>query len=129
MGLFTPLTYEQKYGHLSNPSGVLASGQANFEDPLQIETTTVFTSSVPLLNRNGLVYTENNYLSNAKQSRDFSINDFQVFNPYIHYYPSPNAGNGIINKKASAFEINTSGFYNLAVSGFNMYNTKYRPLS
>jgi hypothetical protein len=128
MGLFSPLTYDEKYGHVSNPSGVWASGEANFEDPLQTEVTTIFTSSVPLLNRNGTIYTENTYLSNAQQSRNFSINDFQVFNPYIHYSPSPNAGAGIITQKSSAFEINTSGFYTLAVSGFNIYNTKYRPL-
>jgi hypothetical protein len=125
MGLFTPLTSGEK--SLSEfPSGVLASGEANFEDTSQTETVTVFTTVTPLLNRNGFNFTENVNLSNAPLSRDLSINDFSIFNPYIHYVKNPNGGGGVIEQSPFSFKINTSTFYNLAVSGFNIYNTKYR---
>ena len=125
MGLFTPLTSGEK--SLSEyPSGILASGEANFEDISQAEIVTVFTTSVPVLNRNGFNFTENTKLSNAPLSRDLSINDFEIFNPYIHYVKSPKGGKGVIETSSYAFEIDTTSFYNLAVSGFNIYNTKYR---
>lgn len=127
MGLFSPLTSEQKSIALF-PSGILPSGEANFEDTSQVETINVFNTGVPLLNRNGLNFTENVNLSNAPLSRDLSINDFQVFNPYIHYSKNPNGGLGKLDQTPYAFEINTSGFYNLAVSRFNIYSKKYREL-
>jgi hypothetical protein len=125
MGLFTPLTSGEK--SLSGyPGGILASGEGNFEDISQTEIVTVFTTSVPVLNRNGFNFTENTKLSNAPLSRDLSINDFEIFNPYIHYVKSPKGGKGVIETSSYAFEIDTTSFYNLAVSGFNIYNTKYR---
>jgi hypothetical protein len=123
MGLFTPLTSAEK--SLSTyPSGILASGEANFEDISQTEIVTIFTTSVPVLNRNGFNFTENNKLSNAPLSRDLSINDFKIFNPYIHYVKSPTGGRGILEISSYAFEIDTASFYNLSASGFNIYNTK-----
>jgi hypothetical protein len=138
MGLFSPLTYEEKYG--PNPSqvwkatnSVFISGQANFEDPNQTESylngKTQYTTTLPLLNRNGLDFTENTDLSNARITKDFSINDFSVFNPYVHYFANPNAGQGMLDKTSAAFEINTSTFYNVAISGFNIYSKKYRIIS
>ena len=138
MSLFAPLTYAEKYGPdpevvWQSGSSVFISGQANFEDPTQTESylngKVVYTTTAPLLNRSGLDFTENAYLSNARVSKNFSINDFSVFNPYIHYYPNPNGGQGVINKISFAFEINTSGFYNIAVSGFNIYSKEYRKIS
>jgi hypothetical protein len=125
MGLFTPLTSGEK--SLSEyPSGILASGEANYEDTSQAEIVTVFTTSVPVLNRNGFNFTENNNLSNAPLSRDLSINAFTIFNPYIHYVKSPKGGQGMLEISSYAFEIDTASFYNLSASGFNIYNTKYR---
>jgi hypothetical protein len=138
MGLFSPLTSEQKFIHIQPlngpgdwPSGILASGEANFEDPTQLDSGRAFTTSTALLNHSGLYFTENNALSNGPFSRDCSINDFSIFNPYIHYKPHPDAAGEIdpIVPIDPKFTIIISGFYNLAVSGFNIYNTKYRPLS
>lgn len=129
MSLFTPLTYEEKYVHLQYPSGILASGEANFADTSQVEIVNTFDTVNSPLNRNGLNFTENSYLSNASLSRDLSINDFQIFNSYVHYVPNPNGGDGQLETVPYAFKINTSEFYNKAVSRFNIYNTKYRPLS
>jgi hypothetical protein len=138
MTLFRPLTYEEKYGPQpevtwQSSNSVFISGQANFEDPTQTESylngKVVYTTTAPLLNRNGLDFTENNYLSNARVSRDFSINDFSIFNPYIHYSPNPKAGQGMLDKTSAAFEVNTSGFYAVAVSGFNIYSKEYRKIS
>ena len=136
MGLFSPITSEQKYIHIqplsgpgNYPSGILASGEANFEDPTQLDSGRLFTTVAPLLNRYGLNFTENTALSNANFSLNFSINDFSIFNPYIHYKNHPLAGDGVLDKFPAKFKVDTTTFYNLAVSGFNIYNTKYRPLS
>jgi hypothetical protein len=138
MTLFAPLNFEEKYGPTpeliwQSGNSVFISGQANFEDPTQTESylngKVVYTTTAPLLNHNGLDFTENTYLSNARVSRDFSINDFSVFNPYIHYCPNPKAGQGMLDKTSAAFEINTSGFYSIAVSGFNIYSKQYRKIS
>jgi hypothetical protein len=138
MGLFSPLTSEQKFIHIQPltgpgdwPSGILASGESNFADPTQLDSGRAFTTSSPLLNHSGLYFTENNALSNGPFSRDCSINDFSIFNPYVHYKPNPDAitNTNALDPVLPKFTIIVSGFYNLAVSGFNIYNTKYRPLS
>ena len=127
MGLFTPLTVEEK-SLTEYPSGIIASGEAHYQDTSQVEIATVFTTGVPVLNRNGFNFTENINLSNGPLSRDLSINDFAIFNPYIHYVKSPTGGFGIIQKTPYSFKIDTTKFYNLAVSGFNIYSQKYRKL-
>jgi hypothetical protein len=50
---------------------------------------------------NGLVFNKNENLSNGFASLSRSINDFNVFNSYIHY-----AGSNTINQALSSFGVN-----------------------
>jgi len=135
--LYRPLTQEEKLVHL-NPqtiptlSGIYASGEANFADFNQFvnaplippPSETDFGNSVvaPV----GLNFSRNAALSNGPLSRFYSINDFLVFNPYIHYVPNPNGGAGILDPSSSAFKINFSSQFTASSSVFNLYNKRFR---
>ena len=79
-----------------------------------------------LVAQNGLVFTRNPYLSNGYISRVYSVTDFKIFSPYIHYMPSPNGGVGVLDQSSSAFKIDYTGKYQASASVFNLYSRKYR---
>jgi hypothetical protein len=72
-------------------------------------------------------------LSNGSGSRDYSINDFNIFNPYVHYdhsgitAPAQNLiAAQVTEPYAYAFTFNPSGFIMLGTQRFNLYSTQYR---
>lgn len=105
-----PLTFDQK--KQVEPSGLLPSGEANFFDFLQFGSGYVYTSGTPEM----LLYTYPEFSGNFRSSGNIfnydiltgsfsnassgiyvynpdgsisgiSIKSFELFNPYIHYYP------------------------------------------
>jgi hypothetical protein len=71
-------------------------------------------------------------LSNSKASRDYSINDFSIFNPYVHYdhsgvtnVPSEPA-NMVTDPLSFAFTFDPSDFITLGTVTFNLYSRQYR---
>lgn len=134
--------YDDKYD--VPVSGILASGEANYYDLNQNPTTRTFEGyngyyitvnigsspmfSTPLLDTEetntsifspyGLYFDRT--LSNARDSIDYSINDFNNFSPYIHYTPNPLGGLGYMDPYGYAFIIDTSVFLNLAVFAYNV---------
>lgn len=138
MTAFTPLTQQEKESHLNmfdttGTSGILGSGEANYFDTNQLlnndnaidftKNNVIYTGgsiNAPDENINTSIIspTELNFsqvLSNGKVSRDYAINDFSIFNPYIHYQEFPDG-----------FRIDTSKLLQKSVYKFNMYNAAFR---
>lgn len=73
-------------------------------------------------------------LSNSKATRDYSINDFSIFNKYVHYDSSgltPPASDLLPAEVGStphmyAFTFDPSTFISLGVTRFNFYSKQYR---
>jgi hypothetical protein len=85
------------------------------------------------IDTNGTTYIQ--ALSNAQSSRDFSINDFNIFNRYVHYESSgtpdiPDPALDPINIGNDPFiyglTFNPSNFISLGVTRFNLYSKQYR---
>ena len=80
-----PLTDEQKIQ--LKPSGIMPSGESNFYDYSQKmpETSGSYhPDESGILHYNGLVSS----FSNVSEVSGLKANDFEIFNDYIHYYPS-----------------------------------------
>ena len=113
-------------------SGIYASGEANYYDEAQNPITITFfghnfstgvlqgvnpLNSLPVsgatspIEPYGLYF--NAYLSNARDSINYSINDFSIFEPYIHNDPNPGGGMGMLDKTSFAFIVDTSKFITL----------------
>lgn len=114
-------------------NGIYASGEANYYDEAQNPITITFIghnfvtgvlqginplNSFPVTNPMispiepyGLYF--NASLSNARDSINYSINDFSIFEPYIHNDPNPGGGMGMLDKTSFAFIIDTSKFISL----------------
>lgn len=144
---YVPLNDSEKYFHITSMtengvpiSGVLASGEAVYYDKAQNPRTRTFigpfssftviagasplysvdstNSGTPVIQPTGLYHQL--YLSNGIDSKDYSINDFSTFKPYIHYMPNNSTINAeIINPNGLAFLVDTSVFLNLAVVAYN----------
>jgi hypothetical protein len=83
-------------------------------------------------------YTSIYALSNGNFSTYFSINDFSIFNPYVHYETSgvqrslsdPSAINNFETMQNNAqyysWSFDPSSFINVAVARFNIYSKQYR---
>jgi hypothetical protein len=113
--------------------GIYASGEANYYDEAQNPITITFFGhnfatgvfqgtnplySLPITNiatspiePYGLYF--NASLSNARDSINYSINDFSIFEPYIHNDPNPGGGMGMLDKTSFAFIVDTSKFITL----------------
>lgn len=130
---YQPLTSAEKSAHLTNryPSGVLASGEANFFDFKQ-PVLNVAISPPPLpssiFSPSGTSFLFNNKLSNGVESKASGINDFKIFNPYIHYISSPKANQGVIDPSPYAFKIDFSTQFNEVATKFNAYSEEYRKI-
>jgi hypothetical protein len=59
-------------------------------------------------------------------SKESGINDFNIFNPYIHYVAKADGGEGEIEKSSYAFKIDYSVQFNEIAEKFNIYSAKYR---
>lgn len=128
---YRPLTEQEKTFHIDPngmyPSGIFASGEANFFDFSQtisgykdfVEASSIFTPS-------GFIYPSGEHLSNAFLSKESGINDFNIFNPYIHYIAKADGGEGEIDKNEYAFKIDYSVQFNEIAEKFNIYSSKYR---
>ena len=126
---YRSLTEEEKTFHILEmyQSGVFASGEANFFDIDQsissyknfLETSSIFCPS-------GFIYISGEHLSNAYVSKESGINDFNIFNPYIHYVAKADGGEGEIEKSSYAFKIDYSVQFNEIAEKFNIYSAKYR---
>lgn len=128
---YRPLTDEEKAFHVSAtgmyPSGILPSGEANFFDFSQsISGYKDFDENISLLAPSGFTYISGEYLSNANESKEQGINDFNIFNPYIHYISKADGGEGEIEKSPYAFKIDYSVEFNEIAEKFNIYSDKYR---
>jgi hypothetical protein len=84
---------------------------------------------------NGLNFSENTDLSNGNYSRQvnnyYGINDFSLFNPYIHYSSnSASAGNAMsdfgVAGESNALKINVWSFLQEASVRFEIYSRQYR---
>jgi len=73
------------------------------------------------------IFVKDSYFSNGPKSRDLSITDFTIFNPYIHY-TSKSLQESVLDDTVDPFavKINTSTFLNEAVERFNIYSTQFR---
>lgn len=89
-------------------SGIYPSGEAHFFDLQQnlIDTPALPASSIFDFNLLDSVF------SNSTEMQQYVIDDFTVFNRYIH-----NTGN---------YTVNISGLLNLAVDRYNIYSTTFR---
>lgn len=142
---YRPLTEEEKNLHLNmledtGSSGIMGLSEANFLDTNQIlnDNNTIDNSIInpiysgvphnPTNSTDSIFKGNGLYLnfSNGTSSRDYSINDFTIFNPYIHYMNNPKGGSGRLTKTPYAFLIDTSSFINTAVNRFNIYSIQYR---
>lgn len=95
MQIFTPISDEDK--KLNIPSGLLSYSDGHYIDLSQTNTNNTPPHSgsiISILSPSGLQYQDINknfvdssVFSNSKRSRDLSINDFNIFNEYIHYIP------------------------------------------
>ena len=84
----------------------------------------------------GLNFVENTDLSNGNLSRQitnyYGINDFSIFNPYIHYVnPNGNYGDvmselGVGGYTGEPTKIYTMSFLIEATNRFEIYSLKYR---
>jgi len=85
-------------------------------------TVTVDPNGVPIVAPNGLIWPENNNLSNGLSSRLIAgaagINDFTIVNPYIHY-ATPQVGGSVI-------KFDPTSLLELATERFNIYSSQYR---
>jgi hypothetical protein len=109
------------------PSGVFASGEANFFDIEQsISGYNSFVEASSIFSPSGFVYISGEHLSNANVSQESGINDFNIFNPYIHYIAKADGGEGEIEKNSYAFKIDYSVQFNEIAEKFNIYSDKYR---
>jgi hypothetical protein len=92
-------------------SGIYPSGEAHFFDLQQnlIDAPALPASSIFDFNLLDSVF------SNATESQQYVIDDFTIFNRYIH-----NTGN---------YTVNISGLLNLAVDRYNIYSTTFRTRS
>lgn len=126
---YRSLTEEEKTFHILEmyQSGVFASGEANFFD---IDQSTSgyknFPEASSIFSPSGFIYTSGEYLSNAYVSKESGINDFNIFNPYIHYVAKADGGEGEIEKSSYAFKIDYSVQFNEIAEKFNIYSAKYR---
>jgi hypothetical protein len=89
-------------------SGIYPSGEAHFFDLQQNLIDNPAPSGLSVFDFNLL----NSVFSNATESQQYVIDDFTVFNPYIH-----NSGN---------YTVNISGLLNLAVDRYNIYSATFR---
>ena len=160
MTAYTPLTNEEKQAHLNmfnttGTSGILASGEANFFDTNQSiggsselnNNNTIDLSKQNVIYSGGAInpdestdnpssispsgLTFSSILSNGKLSKDYSINDFSIFNDYIHYIPRAKPikdYNSLLNIEFSnyGFNVDTSSFLNKATVFFNIYSKDFR---
>jgi hypothetical protein len=108
-------------------SGVFASGEANFFDIDQsISGYKNFPEESSIFSPSGFIYISGEHLSNAYVSKESGINDFNIFNPYIHYVAKADGGEGEIEKSSYAFKIDYSVQFNEIAEKFNIYSAKYR---
>lgn len=143
---YVPLTNAEKLFHITSMtengvpiSGVLASGEAVYYDEAQNPKTRTFigpfssftviagtsplysvdsaNTGIPVVQPTGLYHQL--YLSNGIDSKDYSINDFSTFEPYIHYMPNATINAEIIDPNGLAFYVDTSVYLNLAVAAYN----------
>lgn len=95
---------------------IYASGEAHFFDSGNQNTIDTFSNiiSTGLFDRSGLY----SPFSNLQAAKDYSITDFSIFNPYIHYIPSLSHSTG--------FRVDTSKILIKSVYEFNVYSTAFR---
>jgi hypothetical protein len=95
---------------------IYASGESHFFDSGNQNNIDTFTPTIStgIFDRTGLV----SPFSNLQQARDYSIQNFSIFNPYIHYVP--NGG--------TKFEVDTYKLLNKSIYDFNIYSTAFRSL-
>lgn len=125
---YTALTPGEQNAHITMAStvgysGIYPSGTAHFFDPQQsaLDNHDLTNSS----NASIFEFTNlNSRFSNATES--YIIDDFTIFNSYIHNDPNPQGGQGITEKTPYSFTINTSQFLNTASAAFNIYSLRYR---
>jgi hypothetical protein len=126
---YRSLTEEEKTFHILEmyQSGVFASGEANFFDIDQsISGYKNFPEESSIFSPSGFIYISGEHLSNAYVSKESGINDFNIFNPYIHYVAKADGGEGEIEKSSYAFKIDYSVQFNEIAEKFNIYSAKYR---
>jgi|LakMenEpi12Oct12_1017442.scaffolds.fasta_scaffold01120_2 hypothetical protein len=121
MTQYTSLNNTDKAFHLTempktiNRSGIYPSGEAHFFDVAQnlIDIPPLPSSSIFEF------IALDSPFSNATES--YIIDDFLVFNPYIHNSGPSTGGLG--------YEVITSGLLNIAVERYNIYNISFRTLT
>ena len=120
MTAYTPLNTGEKNAHTFmvqsiGRSGIYPSGEAHFFDFAQnlTDLTTVLPQPTSIFNYNQL----GSQLSNATES--YVIDDFEVFNPYIH--------NSVLNN--TTVTIYVKNLLQIAVDRFNIYSTSFRNIS
>lgn len=116
-------------------SGIYPSGEAHFFDINQKDGGVFLYSGISIFDFSG----SNSSFSNGPLSRYFSITDFKIFNPYIHYDQSPiPLSFGTIQdpdtKKPIFYtdysvKINLTDLMNSGLKLFNIYNIKDRNIN
>lgn len=84
MTAWTPIASTDQINHL--PSGLLASGEANYADFLQVMPSADYryVQQPSLIQPSGLYF--QSHISSGIYSLQSGIYDFSIFNPYVHYY-------------------------------------------
>jgi len=108
-------------------SGVILSSDGN--EVIYPYNPNILTQSP--VSQNGLVFDKNLTLSNGFASLSRSINDFNVFNPYIHYGGVNQINQGMSNlgvniPTTNAKIINVYSMLTLSQNRFEIYNRNFR---
>jgi hypothetical protein len=80
----------------------------------------------------GLIFTQNSYLSNGFASTFNSVNDFRIFNPYVHYAAVNSINSALQNVGIKNVENPVQGIFNvfdtltIAQNRFEIYNRNFR---
>jgi hypothetical protein len=116
-------------------SGIYPSGEAHFFDINQKDSGVFLYSGISIFDFSG----SNSSFSNGPLSRYFSITDFKIFNPYIHYDKSPiplSLGtikdpdtNQDVSYMDYSVKINLTDLMNSGLKLFNIYNIKDRNIN
>lgn len=152
---FVPITEEDKKFNI--PSGLLSFSDAHYFDVKQDygkekdlskniidkkklnvlssgNDLRILNSDTSILAASGLnfqnavgSYSKQSIFSNGPKSKDLSITDFNIFNPYIHYVPNKPQENVLSDAiDPLAIKIDTSSFLNKSVNAFNVYGKSSR---
>jgi hypothetical protein len=130
----SPLTFAQTFNTSRHKSQsiVAPNGLEYYTSKQFIKEPPYYTDSIVLDNDGNLNGFYIQALSSAKNSRDYSINDFSIFNSYVHYDHSgisiipPFDPRQVTNPLAFALTFNPYNFVSLGTQRFNLYSRQYR---